>query len=371
VSTTDDPSPDTGDDAPTIMNGGVNGAVPVDDAVDVEVDLDDEIELADTVAPSPAPMTGDDAATVPVAVSAPALATGDAAPTLVPGAPAVVVSPVVAAPVVAAPVVAATPAAPAQTVVGAGDDGPTILPGVKAATAEALAGLKPVSAGLKPTSSLSSSGGIAPATAAALAGLKPASSLSSSGGMAPATASPAAPPPSAPSSANGQEAVASSRPASSRPASSRPVSSRPVSSRPATSSMTAGTGGPPSLITPEQLKQAAVIGVVVFAAVAALLTVVLRPPAEPDLPLVRLPITATDCQRLKSEGKALHCEATSASLNGLKAADREERLRQTRDIARAGGFEKVVFEEKGRVWRVLLVRDAPAATTGTGPSASP
>jgi len=155
-------------------------------------------------------------------------------------------------------------------------------------------------------------------------------------------------------------------------ASSSPVP-RPVP-RPATRSLaTARPGGPPSLITPEKLKQAAVIGVVVIAIVGAVLVQVLRPPAEPDLPLVRLPITATECQRLKSQGKALHCEAASSSLNGLKAADREERLRQTRDIARAGGFEKVVFEEKGRVWRVLLVRDAPAATTGTGtdPTTSP
>jgi hypothetical protein len=363
VSNTDNPPPDTGDDAPTIMNG-VNAAVPVDNAVDVDVDIDDEIELADpVVGPSPAPMKGDDAATVPVAVltptSSPAPGAGDAAPTLVPGI-VVVASPVaVASPVVAAsPVVDAAPAATSQTVLGTGDDAATVLPvrasgvppptilagpGVTAATAAALAGLKP-------SSSLTSSGGVAPATAAALAGLKPSSKAPASASASTSTATAAS------TTSGGLAAVDSSRPAV----------------RPATRSMSPPRpGGPPSIISPEKLKQVAVTIVVAVAAVAALLSVVLRPPAEPDLPLVRLPITATDCQRLKSEGKALHCEAAPLSLNGLKAADREERLRQTRDLARAGGFEKVVFEEKGRVWRVLLLRDAPAATTGTGPAATP
>ncbi len=112
------------------------------------------------------------------------------------------------------------------------------------------------------------------------------------------------------------------------------------------------------------------VGVVVVVAVVALVMQLLRPTPAPDLPLVRLPISAADCVRLKSVGRALHCEAPAASLNGLAAADREGRLRETRAVARAGGFEQVVFEDKGRVWRVTSLRDAPATTTtGTAVSA--
>jgi hypothetical protein len=113
------------------------------------------------------------------------------------------------------------------------------------------------------------------------------------------------------------------------------------------------------------------VGVVVVVAVVALVMQLLRPTPEPDLPLVRLPIAAAACERLKSVGRALHCEAPAASLNGLAAVDREGRLRETRAVARGGGFEQVVFEEKGRVWRVIQLRDAPATTTAPAAPAAP
>ena len=318
------------------------------------------------------------------------------------------------------------------TIVGAGDDAPTLPPVVptspagslggqadvkpaspsstsgrfavvpaagvepKSAVAETLAGLKPASSS-SPSSTPSSSSGrfaVVPATgvepksavAEALAGLKPASSSSAIGSLA--VASPTGPEPksavaealaglkpAAPAAAAASAPRVSSPPPTHAPTGSaaRP---RPTSTGATTGTSAATAAGPPSVISEGDVRKAAMVGVVVVVAVVALVIQLLRPTPEPDLPLVRLPISAADCVRLKSVGRALHCEAPAASLNGLAAADREARLRETRAVARAGGFEQIVFEDEGRVWRVTQLRDAPATTTTgtavpTGTAVSP
>ena len=257
----------------------------------------------------------------------------------------------------------------------------------KSAVAEALAGLKPASSSSAIGSlAVASPTGPEPksAVAEALADLKPAttrsSSSSSSGDLA--VASPTGPEPksavaealaglkpAAPAAAAASAPRVSSPPPTHAPTGSaaRP---RPTSTGATTGTSAATAAGPPSVISEGDVRKAAMVGVVVVVAVVALVIQLLRPTPEPDLPLVRLPISAADCVRLKSVGRALHCEAPAASLNGLAAADREARLRETRAVARAGGFEQVVFEDKGRVWRVTQLRDAPATTT-TGTAVSP
>jgi hypothetical protein len=263
----------------------------------------------------------------------------------------------------------------------------------KSAVAEALAGLKPASSSSAIGSlAVASPTGPEPksAVAEALADLKPAttrsSSSSSSGDLA--VASPTGPEPksavaealaglkpAAPAAAAASAPRVSSPPPTHAPTGSaaRP---RPTSTGATTGTSAATAAGPPSVISEGDVRKAAMVGVVVVVAVVALVIQLLRPTPEPDLPLVRLPISAADCVRLKSVGRALHCEAPAASLNGLAAADREARLRETRAVARAGGFEQVVFEDKGRVWRVTQLRDAPATTTTgtavpTGTAVSP
>ena len=259
----------------------------------------------------------------------------------------------------------------------------------KSAVAEALAGLKPASSSSAIGSlAVASPTGPEPksAVAEALADLKPAttrsssSSSSSSGDLA--VASPTGPEPksavaealaglkpAAPAAAAASAPRVSSPPPTHAPTGSaaRP---RPTSTGATTGTSAATAAGPPSVISEGDVRKAAMVGVVVVVAVVALVIQLLRPTPEPDLPLVRLPISAADCVRLKSVGRALHCEAPAASLNGLAAADREARLRETRAVARAGGFEQVVFEDKGRVWRVTQLRDAPATTT-TGTAVPP
>ena len=215
--------------------------------------------------------------------------------------------------------------------------------GLNPIIAEALASLKPASAPVPSSSSRPPARALAPspemnaAVAQALAGLKPSSSSSSS------------------SSSAGIRAV---------PVSSNTRGKGTGRSTTTADVVAAGSGGqrPPLLMAPDRFTRGAIVA---FAAVGVVVVVALlatQPgPSIPavNLPPIALPTTAMDCPQPLSHGRSLICDLKPSALNGLQHEERESRLQVARDAARAGGFDNVILRDQGRVWRVVGVHEAP------------
>ncbi len=372
----------TGDEAPTVAVAPIAPAAP-DDAIDVDIDVTGE-----TTRPAPpAPAAASAHAPVAPTTTAPASSPGFPTPSKSAAGPTV-------PPPGALPGIVAVP--------------PT---GVSAATAAALAALKPASSltsssGLAmpprtgagapvpaPSSSSSSTsspglavlprtgpGGppastgsgeqkapVSTATAAGLAALKPASSTVGGEQKAPVSTATAA-------------GLAALKPASSTvtgpdlPAPPR-LGSAPPARPPTRATSTAETRaiGPAAPPTPLDTRPFKVAAVAVVAVIVVAVAIARRPQKVDSLPPIHLPVDAVDCRRVESEGRDLICVAEAPALNGLPADERARRLTLTRTLASEAGFARVVFRaRKDRVWRIEDLTIQPATTTDrTPPPSSP
>jgi hypothetical protein len=82
---------------------------------------------------------------------------------------------------------------------------------------------------------------------------------------------------------------------------------------------------------------------------------------------------ALPCKETLVRGRDLICLAPSSILNELTPADREARLARARELGSVAGVNRVVFEDRGRVYRTLVLNapGLPSTTKSATVSSSP